>query len=444
LVVEGALSDLGDTPWERASDDELMAAARDLECWSRQLYSVALAITAELDSRGVAASRGATSTAVLLRQLLRISPGQARRRVADAREVCPTVTVTGEVREPALPAAAAALASGAISDQHLKVIRQTLHDLPPGATQETRAGVEATLVGDADHFDPVQLGKVAQRIRAHLDPDGTLLEERQAVARRELSFTSDLDGTVLLRGRLDAEGAAIVQAALSPLAAPAPADAAGVKDPRSPARRRADALIQAARMLLDAGDLPTQGGQRPHLAVTIRLSDLSGQSGAADLDTTGGLLTAAAARRTACDANLIPLVLGANSEPLDVGRASYTVPAPMRRALIVRDKGCAFPGCDRPPTWDPPGAPPTTSTTGPTAAPPPYTTWCYSATPITAWHTPKTGTSASSTATPNSPHPAGSTRTENHSATPCTILPNAWHKPRPAGPNHSARPAGLC
>jgi hypothetical protein len=35
----------------------------------------------------------------------------------------------------------------------------------------------------------------------------------------------------------------------------------------------------------------------------------------------------------------------------DVGRASYTVPAPMRRALIVRDKGCAFPGCDRPPSW---------------------------------------------------------------------------------------------
>jgi hypothetical protein len=142
-----------------------------------------------------------------------------------------------------------------------------------------------------------------------------------------------------------------VQAALSPLAAPAPADAAGVKDPRSPARRHADALIEMARQRLDAGDLPTQGGQRPHLAVTIRLSDLTGQSGAADLDTTGGTLTAAAARRTACDANLIPLVLGANSEPLDVGRASYTVPAPMRRALIVRDKGCAFPGCDRPPNW---------------------------------------------------------------------------------------------
>ena len=349
--MEGALNDLADIAWDAAGEDELIAAVRDIEMWSRRLYSISLAVTAELEARGVALSRGATSTAVLLRQVLRISPGQARRRVADARDVCPRVTVTGEVVEPALPVAAAALRSGAISDQHLSVIRQSVRDLPPDTAEDVPAAVEATLVDQAGHYDPVQLGKLAQRIRAHLDPDGTLLDERQAVARRELSFVPDLDGTVLLRGRLDAEGAAIVQAALSPLAAPHPADAHGVKDPRSPARRRADALVQAARMLLDAGDLPTEGGQRPHLTITIPLADLTEESGTADLDTTGGLVTAAAARRTACDANIIPIVLGAHSEPLDIGRASYSVPQPMRRALITRDKGCAFPGCDRPANW---------------------------------------------------------------------------------------------
>src|SRR5207244_4999931 len=41
----------------------------------------------------------------------------------------------------------------------------------------------------------------------------------------------------------------------------------------------------------------------------------------------------------------------AQSEPLDVGRASYTVPMPMRRALVARDRGCAFPICDRPAAW---------------------------------------------------------------------------------------------
>jgi 5-methylcytosine-specific restriction protein A len=85
--------------------------------------------------------------------------------------------------------------------------------------------------------------------------------------------------------------------------------------------------------------------------VTIRLTDLTDETGTADLDGDGGPVTAAAARRVACDAAIIPVVLGANSEPLDVGRSSYVVPQGMRRALIVRDRGCAFPGCDRPPQW---------------------------------------------------------------------------------------------
>jgi hypothetical protein len=303
------------------------------------------------------------------------------------------VALTGEVLAPVLPVAAAAVAAGAISDQHLLVIRRTVERLPSAIEDAVRAGVESELVGHATQFDPVQLVKLAHRVRAHLDPDGTLLDERQAVARRELSFVPDLDGTVAIRGRLDAEAAAIVQAALDPLAAPLPADEQGVKDTRTPARRRADALVQAARLLLDAGVLPTQGGQRPQLTVTITLNDLRGNTnsgintnsgtdagtsgntganlggctgsdtgggtrggtgsgpGTADLDTGAGTITAAAARRIACDAHTIPIVLGSRSEPLDVGRATYTVPQPMRRALIARDRGCTFPGCDRPPGW---------------------------------------------------------------------------------------------
>ena len=285
--------------------------------------------------------------------MLRIAPGQARRRVADARAVCPTVHLSGEVGAPVLPAAAAAVEAGVLSEDHLLVVRRTVQDLPPDTPQEVRSEVEARLVGDAADLDPVQLRKAAHRIRTHLDPDGTLAEERQAVARRELSFNPDLDGTVRLRGRLDAEAAAVVQAALDPLAAPLPADpTTAAKDPRSPARRNADALVQAARMLLERGDLPTQGGQRPHLAVTIRLTDLIDALGVADLDSTGGSgISAEAARRLACDAQIIPAVLGAHSEPLDIGRGSYVVPAAIRRALIIRDKGCAFPGCDRPPSW---------------------------------------------------------------------------------------------
>src|SRR4051794_7484149 len=66
---------------------------------------------------------------------------------------------------------------------------------------------------------------------------------------------------------------------------------------------------------------------------------------------TGVPLSAATARRLACDATIIPLVLGANSEPLDIGRATRLIPPAIRRALIARDRGCAFPGCRRPPRW---------------------------------------------------------------------------------------------
>lgn len=60
-------------------------------------------------------------------------------------------------------------------------------------------------------------------------------------------------------------------------------------------------------------------------------------------------ISAADARRLACECKLIPVVLGADSEPLDVGRAARTVPPGIRRALVARDRGCMFPGCHRPP-----------------------------------------------------------------------------------------------
>ncbi len=65
----------------------------------------------------------------------------------------------------------------------------------------------------------------------------------------------------------------------------------------------------------------------------------------------GAPLSAEAARRLACDARVIPVVLGGAGQPLDVGRVSYTTTLAIRRALVVRDEGCAFPGCGRPPGW---------------------------------------------------------------------------------------------
>ncbi len=88
----------------------------------------------------------------------------------------------------------------------------------------------------------------------------------------------------------------------------------------------------------------------PHLVLTMGLNDLIDGLGTALLNT-GGCLTASEARRLACDAYLIPMVLGSDSMPLDVGRQQRLAIAALREALTPRDRGCAFPSCDRPPRY---------------------------------------------------------------------------------------------
>jgi hypothetical protein len=85
---------------------------------------------------------------------------------------------------------------------------------------------------------------------------------------------------------------------------------------------------------------------RAQIAVTIPLEWLREQTGHAQLDSDRAL-GPAAARRLACDANIIPVVLGTHSEPIELGRATYVVTEALRRLLVLRDRGCAHPGCTR-------------------------------------------------------------------------------------------------
>jgi hypothetical protein len=82
----------------------------------------------------------------------------------------------------------------------------------------------------------------------------------------------------------------------------------------------------------------------------MSLDAVSGEVRRARLDT-GEPLTADAARRIACDAQILPVMLGGQGQILDVGRSRRVATGALRRALVVRDQGCAFPDCDRPPRW---------------------------------------------------------------------------------------------
>ena len=212
---------------------------------------------------------------------------------------------------------------------------------------------EALLIGLADRFPAYQLRRLGGRILAQVAPeiaeraDAVALRKQEARAYEKRSFTLSrpIDGVVRVYGSLGVEDAAIVSAALDPLCTPR----AG--DERLPAQRRADALTDVCRLALRTGDLPANGGEPPHMAVTVPFEALAGRLRTTATIDDGERISAATARRLACDARILPVVLGGDGQVLDLGRSRRLAHGALRRALNVRDRGCAFPDCDRPPRW---------------------------------------------------------------------------------------------
>jgi hypothetical protein len=336
--------------WQ-SSDAELLAALGEMQTALNTTWAQMLAVVREVEHRGLAEKHGYASGADLLRSTQNVSRSTAKARVRAAQDVLPARGLTGEPRPAELPTTAAAVVDGAISAEHVRAIQTTLAALPPHL-EAHRAALEEDLAGFARTLDPDAVAKLGKRALAALDPDGPRPRDgdptrtRFALVPRGAGFEA--------RGWFDRESAAVLRTALSPLAAPAPA-ADGVPDERSLAERQGDALVDLARRMLDTGTLPTEAGVRPHVTVTVPLQVLEQRLGTGLLDFGDGTLASAIAaedaRRYACDAHLVPIVLAATGEPLDIGRETRIVPRAIRRALAQRDGGCAFPGCECPAQW---------------------------------------------------------------------------------------------
>jgi hypothetical protein len=155
---------------------------------------------------------------------------------------------------------------------------------------------------------------------------------------------------IAIRGQLDPEAGAVLTAALDPLSAPNPCEVNGGRDPRPPDRRRAEALVELARRATAAGsNAPTTA--KAQIVVTIDYDRLAGAVRGAGTTLAGQVLSPQTVRRLACDATIIPMVLGSQGQPLDVGRTKRLVTPALLAALWARDKGCTYPGCGRPPQW---------------------------------------------------------------------------------------------
>jgi hypothetical protein len=333
--------------WSLPDKDIDALAPRAYSLLARVTGSLVLPLVREADRRDLAAAFDAGNTAGWVRDLLRVTHADARRIVSLAKAVDGDLSATGQ-----------ALTEGRISTEHAQVIARSVTDLPDEAADWMPVAAEQELLGLAEQYDPRILGKIGRHIINVVDPDrgdellGRQLERQDKAAKqdRKLHATPYGDGRVRLTGWFDTEGWETIRTALDPLAAPKPAGPDGAPDPRSYARRQADALVELAERSLRTGDLPEQGGERPTLVLTMPYAKLAELVGTGTLDT-GEHLPAATARRMACDAKIIPAVLGGESQILDLGRAARTVSGPLRRAVALRDRGCTFPTCDIPPQW---------------------------------------------------------------------------------------------
>jgi hypothetical protein len=279
---------------------------------------------------------GLKTMASWLRGHCRLSPSAAAQAVKNGRAL------------ELLPALAAACDVGRVTSEQVAVAAPVVkpENLALAADQAVDlAEVDAILTRVAVREPHADLVHVVARYLTLLDQDGP---EPDPTEQRELLFATHPDGTLSFRGQLDVVGGEKFQAAIESIVqANRPAG-----DERTRAQRQADALVQLMDNQLAYGHLPQVRGVKPQLGLLIRDQDLFDP--AAGLATAeagvGATLSAARARWAACDAQITRIVLDPDGLPLDVGRTQRLVPAHIRKAVEIRDKGCVFAGC-RAPTW---------------------------------------------------------------------------------------------
>jgi Domain of unknown function (DUF222)/HNH endonuclease len=344
--MAAALDRAADAPLWSLSDSQVEGLLQDAHRLEGRVHELTLRLVGDADRRRASTRSGAASPQAWLRRRLQLAPGDAKQHVALAAALAGRLSLTRE-----------ALAVGDLSRAHVQVVARVMPTLPADIGSSVRIDAERQLIAWCREFDPREVARLGRRLWEVIDPEaadareGKLLAKQECEARRKrhLTFGHDGFGGHWMRGQFDPESSAVIAAALDPLAKPLPTAADG-PDPRTPGQRYADALVELCRRQVESGDLPTRGGEKPQIVVTMSLDKLRRAVGSGRLET-GDRLAPETVRKFACDAQVIPAVLGSDGQPLDLGRSSRTFTPAQRKALGLRDGGCAFPGCDRPPAW---------------------------------------------------------------------------------------------
>jgi hypothetical protein len=318
---------------------ELGPFLREVDDLARQMEAARVALLAEALSRGVVAGSDCPSAAAWV---IAWAPSF---RAGGAAQLVTVAHATRVARNAGL---AAAVLGARVGVRNAAVALVEMDKLRPRLRDEAVEAVWEGFLQVATDHGPSEIRGLRDRLIAVHGHEGEF-QRRQDMLKAGVSLSQpfDDDGMAEYRLRLDPEGKEVLEAMLGPLSAPRPTPACA--DLRSSDQRRGDALVQICRRAAAAGR-HAPGAPKAALWVTVGLHELQTGTGAG-FTLTGAPLAIETLRRIACDAMIIPVVLGAKSEILDVGRAKRLFAGGLLAAIRLRDKGCTIPGCTAPPEW---------------------------------------------------------------------------------------------
>jgi hypothetical protein len=307
------------------SIDEIAAEICTLAGHINSAHHRWLMLIAEYDRRTGWSDSATQSCAHWLNWKCGIALGAAREKVRVARAL------------EHLPKVCAAMESGKLSYSKVREI-----------TRVAQPETEDYLLMIAEHGTAAHVEKLVRAYRRCQDAEELSREARQQ-QNRSVCFRYDDDGSLILNCRLPAEAGARIRKALE-LAVeelpPAPDVPAGTSpEPVRFSARRADALALVVESFLAHGAIEAAGAERHQIVVHVAAETLRDRTAGCCEFEHGPSMAAETARRLACDASVVALIENDDGEPLNVGRKTRTISAPLRRVLNARDKGCRFPGC---------------------------------------------------------------------------------------------------
>jgi Domain of unknown function (DUF222) len=345
---------------------EVLAVQTRLEKGYRSQPTVDHKLIHQLTSRSTPTELGANSWPKVLSDALRISKGEAKRRIEQAELLGPRTAVTGERLPPRLPNVAAAQARGQIGAEHLKIIMGFFDDLPGRIDGQTRELAEADLARIATGLGPTQFRRAADRLALLLNQDGELPDDADRARRRCLTIEKQgSDGMSRIHGLLDPEARATVDAVFAKLAVPGmcnpedetpcvdgePSEEAVHGDARTQSQRNHDALKAMGRSVLASGELGKHNGLPCTIIVSTTLQDLQSAAGVA-VTAGGSLLPMRDVIRLASQSHHYLVIYDKHTrEELYCGRAKRFATPGQRIVLHALDRGCTRPGCTVPGYW---------------------------------------------------------------------------------------------